>query len=135
MASSPRTYHCLCTTLIVATNYNLDSLPVRAAPSLDQAKILPVENESQDDSHTKLHNIVSDRKAIIVRREDGFEKRLLLRCQRCNLVLAFQLGGAQVDEGTESNRIVYLLPGALVSTDDMKAAKMPATPEWARQRA
>lgn len=36
------TYHCLCSTLLLATPYLLSSLPTRAPPARDQARILPL---------------------------------------------------------------------------------------------
>lgn len=36
------TYHCLCSTLLLATPYHLSSLPTRAPPARDQARILPL---------------------------------------------------------------------------------------------
>lgn len=126
--ATAQTYHCLCTTLILATIHKLESLPVRAEPALDQAKILPVNTE-----HAIFHNVDQETKPVVIRRGDGFEKRILLRCKRCNLVIGYKLDEAQFGDGdipTES--IVYILPGALMSTDEMKDGKMPATPGWAQ---
>src|SRR5450432_3935847 len=36
------TYHCLCTSLLLATTHTLSSLPRRAPPSLDSAIIVPL---------------------------------------------------------------------------------------------
>lgn len=36
------TYHCICSTHLLTTPYKISSLPQRAAPSLDCAKILPL---------------------------------------------------------------------------------------------
>lgn len=36
------TYHCICSTHLLTTPYSISSLPQRAAPSLDCAKILPL---------------------------------------------------------------------------------------------
>lgn len=70
----------------------------------------------------------------MIRRTDGFEKRLLLRCARCRGVVAYRLvseeslvGGSAA--GSEENAVqedpmrkegfVYVLPGALVETSIM----------------
>jgi hypothetical protein len=39
------TYHCICTSLLLATTHTLSTLPKRAAPSLDGAYILPVPSQ------------------------------------------------------------------------------------------
>lgn len=73
---------------------------------------------------------------MIVRREDGFEKRWLYRCGRCRVVVAYALDevhfvgteegekrGAGRTRGRERERVVYVLPGGLRSTGDMLASK------------
>ncbi|EAW12004.1 uncharacterized protein ACLA_007630 [Aspergillus clavatus NRRL 1] len=81
-----------------------------------------------------LSTTVPDRKATLIRREDGFEKRVLLRCGRCRVVVGYFLDGvhfgdtrmrtgAAGDEGVEMEEeertVAYLLPGALVETGEM----------------
>lgn len=91
-----------------------------------------------------LSTTIPDRKTTIVRREDGFEKRLLLRCGRCRVVMGYLLdelhfpvpvhpdrgdgsaGGGVVDEERERGkredgeaRVAYILPGAVVRTEEM----------------
>lgn len=127
--ATPQAYHCLCTTLVLATNYDLESLPVRAEPALDRAKILPV-----NAGHAILHNMDEDQKPVMIRREDGFEKRTLLRCKRCSLLVGYKLDGARFSGGQgEAEQFVYILPGALMSTGDMREGKTSSTPAWARQ--
>ena len=127
-----RAYHCLCTTLIVATKYELEALPTRALPALDGAIILPLQPREQD---VILQNVVSDSKAVIIRREDGFEKRKLLRCNRCSLVLGYQLDQTHfATQDVSAEDIAYILPGALMSTEDMRAENMPIEPGWASQK-
>lgn len=153
--SSPQinTYHCICTTLLLATTHILSSLPHRAEPALDKAIILrlpPVPrsdvDEDNDDSapvastqdvnvgYSVLLSTTQDRKPVIIRREDGFEKRTLLRCGRCRLVVGYKLDDAQ-SSAEEGNRergatVVFLLPGGLVSSDDMNMGKVPEEVEW-----
>jgi len=136
------TYHCLCTTLVLATPYHLEALPKRAPPVLDGAIILPppVERASSTGSApcSTLYNVVPDRKAIVVRREDGFEKRTVLRCSRCKLMLGYNLdsvhfeapGNADADAEADAQP-VYLLPGGLSSTSDMRNGQIPPPPDWA----
>jgi hypothetical protein len=69
----------------------------------------------------------------VVRREDGFEKRYLWRCGRCRLVVGYQVdevhfrgreaeGGGVRGGGASGRRaeVLYLLPGGLLSTEEMK---------------
>lgn len=111
-----QTYHCVCTTLILATPYNLETLPKRAAPVQDRSAILPLRAESTAGAPiSSLHNVSEDRKPIVIRRDDGFEKRDLLRCTRCHLPVGYKL----VD--TDANPdVCYILPDGLVTTEKMK---------------
>ena len=135
--SSLHTYHCLCSTLILATPYTLDQLPTRSSSSPDQAIICPLSSEvidqaekpGDDRAGSTLHNVVRDRKPLIIRKEDGFEKRVILRCTRCNLVIGYRVEG---DEDT-NERIAYLLPGGLSSTEEMKTGQVPQQPGWGTQ--
>ncbi|RLL98436.1 hypothetical protein CFD26_103050 [Aspergillus turcosus] len=81
-----------------------------------------------------LSTTLPDRKASLIRREDGFEKRRFVRCGRCRVVVGYFLDavhfpvtapgaedggeGERIDQEQEP-RVVYLLPGALVETEDM----------------
>jgi hypothetical protein len=174
------TYHCICTTLLLATTHTLSSLPRRAEPALDKAFILPLPPvsrlaagggtaaEVEDDAEAQAGNVsgdvgyslllatTQDRKPTMVRREDGFEKRVLLRCGRCRLVVGYKLDrahfgtqGAEIGKTTgpeqgpgdaESGReartadegieVAYVLPGGLVSSEDLKSGKTPEVVEW-----
>jgi len=133
------TYHCLCSNVVIATVHRLESLPQRAEPVQDGALILPASTTisasgdidkvavSTQSTTSALLNVLPDRRPIIVQREDGFEKRILLRCGRCNLVL-----GYAIDELHASSPI-YLLPGGLIETSDMVKGMRPAAPPWAEQ--
>ncbi|OCK82041.1 hypothetical protein K432DRAFT_349754 [Lepidopterella palustris CBS 459.81] len=146
--SSIHTYHCLCTHLIFATTTPLTNLPTRSSSSLDKAYILPLppppsslppdpDSESEPSApkiankpadrnshYALLLSTAVDRKAQIITRSDGFEKRYLQRCGRCRLVIGYQLDWAQFGE-KEGRRedVVYLLPGGLLSTDEMVQGK------------
>ncbi|KAE8347083.1 hypothetical protein BDV24DRAFT_122776 [Aspergillus arachidicola] len=140
------THHCrFCNHLLLATTRDIPSLPRRKDPAKDKAIILPLptSNTSEDTDSSNLQEhytillstTVPDRKATLIRREDGFEKRLLLRCGRCRVVVGYFLDGvlfpmtsvaasaSGVDgEGGEDERkekVVYLLPGALMETGVM----------------
>lgn len=86
--------------------------------------------------------MTQDKKVTIVRREDGFEKRICWRCERCNLVVGYELQGqgerqrerGEVMEGVEGldgegkgkgreegygGKVMFLLAGGVQSTDFM----------------
>ena len=65
---------------------------------------------------------IVDRKPVIVRREDGFEKRWIRRCARCKTSVAYELrseadGESVGEEGMP--RVVYVLDGAVFSTETL----------------
>ncbi|KEF59274.1 uncharacterized protein A1O9_04118, partial [Exophiala aquamarina CBS 119918] len=134
-----KTYHCLCSNLVVATIHSLESLPRRSEPVQDRALIIPssttISTSSDigtDDASTQsitsaLLNVLPDRRPIIVQREDGFEKRILLRCGRCKLVLGYVMDALQTSSS------IYLLPGGLVETAEMVKGTRPEVPAWAEQ--
>lgn len=81
-----------------------------------------------------LLGMAQDKKTTIVRREDGFEKRVCWRCERCSLLVGYEIegrgqGGDRMDvdggdKGKEreegyTGKVVYLLPGGVQSTDVM----------------
>lgn len=72
----------------------------------------------------------------MVTSDEGFEKRYLQRCGRCNLVVGYQLDWQQfgmeepmaAEAGEKSGRredVVYLLPGGFVTTSEMVLGKSP----------
>lgn len=152
-----RTQHCrFCNHLLLATTRDLSTLPRRSAPAADASIILPLEKlrsdgeqERETSTHTPstknvtllLSTTIPDRRATLIRREDGIEKRILLRCGRCRVVLGYYLdrvhwgesgkgqGTSQTGEGegeegrggeaVERPPAMYVLPGALVETEKM----------------
>jgi len=130
-----RTYHCpFCNQLLVASTRDVLALARRRAPEpgLDAALILPLptsESESggadseQEHYSILLSTVVPGAQPVVIRRSDGFEKRRLLRCARCRLVMGYFLepggGAADEDQAKAKDRVVYLLPGALVETVDL----------------
>lgn len=90
--------------------------------------------------YTILLGLQPDRKASIIRREDGFEKRVLYRCGRCRLVVGYEIvqassgGPMDVDGGDDSGgvgkeqenaeykgKVIYILPAGVMSTAVMAA--------------
>lgn len=123
------TYHCLCTELVLASTTPLTKLPTRTS---DRSIICPLPPTINDTTvlsshHALLHGVSTESSSIVVEREDGFEKRYLQRCPRCNITVGYQLDKSMYkDPGNESGPredVVYLLPGGLVSTEDMMEGK------------
>jgi hypothetical protein len=112
------------------------SMPPPAVPTVANSKEKGKERKSRVDTSslgfTALLSLSLDRKPCIVNREDGFEKRHLFRCQRCRLVVGYQLDdvhfstkGKDGQERTDSEgRVVYILPGGLMSTEEMEGGKV-----------
>ncbi|KIX02166.1 uncharacterized protein Z518_08105 [Rhinocladiella mackenziei CBS 650.93] len=138
-----KTYHCLCTTLILSTPQELEVLPRRIEPVQDGAVILapPIEVTRSDEvsaegigsASSVLLNVVPDRRSVIIRRDDGFEKRSLLRCGRCKSVIGYHLDEAHFENSEDHPRPVYLLPGGLISTSDMAKGVSAEMPTWAQK--
>jgi len=144
------TYHCLCSELVLSSSQTISQYARRAGDGLDKAHIVPLlrpldEAEGDGNVHQQesehregspladpadgvalLLNTTLDRKAIVVRREDGFEKRYMQRCRRCRLVIGYQLDKSQYDGFPVFGRredVVYVLPGAVMSTEEMSQSK------------
>lgn len=155
------TYHCLCSTLLLATPYDLlprrradgssfssSSLPRRAPPALDRAYILPLplppnptdpnggltrvvgtddntnNNGGTERAVTVLPSLLTahvrpGRKVVVVRREDGFERRRVWRCGRCGVGVWYEVLREGGDKGGGGGRVVYLVEGGLVETGEM----------------
>lgn len=150
-----KTYHCICTNLLLATTFEIASLSRRASPGLDQAHILPCpaphphtlqhDGAEHDDAleevststrsssdRTVLLSMLATRK-VVVRREDGFEKRYPLQCGRCGTTVGYHLDVSQysvssnimeVRQGAKRD-VVYILPGSMVTTEAMAGGRLP----------
>lgn len=85
-----------------------------------------------------LSTILPNPSRTLIRRSDGFEKRLFLRCGRCGVVMGYFLDHIHFPETVKKNetgttgsgedgddasaspdepKVVYILPGSLVETD------------------
>ena len=67
-------------------------------------------------------NTTLDRKPVVVRREDGFEKRWLRRCGRCRVVVGYFVGAQEGEKERKEKmgRVVYLLEGGLKATEELR---------------
>ncbi len=63
-------------------------------------------------------NLRPARKVLVVRREDGFEKRRVYRCGRCGVGVGYEV--LREDGGERAGgRVMYLMEGGLVETGEM----------------
>ena len=139
-ATKIHTYHCTCTTLLLATPYALSTLPRRSSPALDSALILPLgpapsasddtpatsaagaSGEAKDRfAYSMVLSTSLDRKPVIVRREDGFEKRWVRRCVRCRVPVGYvlRLPSESAGEEREGEDVVYLFEEGLRATEEL----------------
>lgn len=120
------TYHCLCSHLLLATTTPLPALPTRQN-SQDKAHIMPLppapsSNGSESNNHYGLLlSTRQERTAEMMTSDDGFEKRYLQRCGRCNLAVGYQLDWAQFSGERTGRRddVVFLIPGGFMTTSEM----------------
>ncbi|KAK5167058.1 uncharacterized protein LTR77_007788 [Saxophila tyrrhenica] len=118
------TYHCLCTELVLATYAPLQSLPKRKADHAAICKLagsdLPIPG-----GVVLSGSSFDDAEPIVLNLEDGFEKRYAARCKRCDLQIGYWLDKSQFEPEQKGRRtdVMYLLPGGLMSTEEMKEKK------------
>jgi hypothetical protein len=139
-----KTYHCICSQLVLVSTDNLDDYARRSGESLDKAHIIPLisipnisdqpepspsHSGPRPTSYAILLNASPESKSTIIRRSDGFDSRYQCRCVRCNLVVGYQLDKSQFDDGVSGPRedIIYILPGAVVTTAEMVEGKDDAS--------
>jgi hypothetical protein len=125
------TYHCICAQLLLASTQSITSLPTRSSPDRSSILRLPAASHAPEDlsEYATLFGTVLDRDAVVIRGEEGFEKRYLQRCGRCKVVVGYMLDWGQfgdADGGGKVGRredVVYLLPGGMVTTEEMAEGK------------
>lgn len=125
-ASKVYSYHCICTAPVLITPQSLSKFTHRSPPVQDQAFIIPLSSSSP----SRIHNLDVDKRPTIIVREDGFEKRLLLRCTRCQVVVGYKLAESHFEDAAMAEEVVYILPGGLVDTGDMILGKGPEGTSW-----
>ena len=76
-----------------------------------------------------IHSLRPARKAVVVQREDGWERRRVWRCGRCGVGMGYELEGVEDGAGTEQEggsrkrlKVMYLLEEGFVETGKMMAA-------------
>ncbi|TGO14633.1 hypothetical protein BTUL_0050g00280 [Botrytis tulipae] len=86
--------------------------------------------------YTNLLSLTKPNKQVIIRKEDGFEKRGVWKCGRCAVAVGYEVWaegngsgsgkGKEVEgegEGEFGGKILYLLRGSLMSTAVMRSGK------------
>ncbi|THV43960.1 hypothetical protein BGAL_0792g00020 [Botrytis galanthina] len=82
--------------------------------------------------YTNLLSLTKPSKQVIIRKEDGFEKRGVWKCGRCAVAVGYEVWaegngggkGKEVEgEGEFEGKILYLLRGSLMSTAVMRSGK------------
>jgi hypothetical protein len=83
-------------------------------------------NDMPPAGYTLLLGLSQDPKSVIVRREDGFEKRSLWRCGRCAVVVGYEILSVEgrsllMDEEGEGwrGKVIYILANGILGTEAM----------------
>lgn len=123
---SVTTYHCLCTDLILATTIPLKNVPKRQT---DNSLICTITDGNTFSPGTSILQaaISTDATPVVLKLEDGFEKRYVVHCNRCGLTLGYQLDLSQFEDTKtgigKRDAVIYLLPGGVMSTEEMRKGK------------
>ena len=132
MAADPstkiKTYHCICAQLSCALFGTLAYCPKRSKDGAAICPLIPNNATTLSSSPEPSSLILSpdtstDSEPVVVKLEDGFEKRYFVKCGRCGLRVGYFLDGASFGEGKEVGKkgdVVYLLDGALTGTDEVR---------------
>ncbi|EME43884.1 hypothetical protein DOTSEDRAFT_71631 [Dothistroma septosporum NZE10] len=105
----------------------LQELPKRQSDASTICKITSAETLSLSAS-VLTSAVYTEDKAVVLKLEDGFEKRYAVRCSRCGLMLGYQLDRSQFEESQNElgmrEDVVYVLQGGLHTTEEMEASKL-----------
>lgn len=68
---------------------------------------------------------MDDSTPLILKLEDGFEKRYAARCKRCDLQFGYWLDKSQFDDAEKGRMtdVLYLLNGELLETEEMREGR------------
>ena len=133
MSAEMYTYHCLCNELVIATPSPLPQLINRKGDGSSICKISVVETPIAGGAVLSSATALDDQ-AVVIELEDGFEKRYPLRCKRCDLQIGYCLDYCQFgnDQGRRDD-VAYLLPDAVLNTEEMKAGRRSAPEQLAQE--
>ena len=109
---------------MIATFAPLQTLPTRKG---DDAVVCKVTNEGLPTAGAVVlaESSIHESRPFVLKLEDGFEKRYGAKCRRCDLLIGYWLDKSQfeaTEHGARSD-VIYLLPGGLMSTEEMKAGR------------
>ncbi|KXS96698.1 hypothetical protein AC578_9436, partial [Pseudocercospora eumusae] len=115
------TYHCLCSELLLATPIPLPTLPLRQSDNSHICKLSPDDENITPDSAILTKSAEIESSPLILRLDDGFEKRNLIKCGRCGTRFGYFLwdsesGGVKEDVG-------FLLQDGLVLTEELERGR------------
>ena len=118
------TYHCICSELVLATFAPLENLPKRKGDGAAICKITSSDLPTPSGVVLSGSTVETD-SPVVLKLEDGFEKRYGLQCRRCDLQIGYYLDKSQFEEQEQGIRadVMYILPGGLMGTDEMKVGK------------
>ncbi|EMF10603.1 uncharacterized protein SEPMUDRAFT_89843, partial [Sphaerulina musiva SO2202] len=129
------TYHCICSEVLFASTRPLTEFATRQSDSAAICTIISNSNNSSSNSNNN-HKKEEDFPCLILKLDDGFEKRYPVQCPRCGVCFAYQLDGSQwVEDGNENEKekekdddvrrtgrrcdVLYVLREGLVRTEDV----------------
>jgi hypothetical protein len=118
-------HHCLCAQVIAGTTTSIEKLPKRQS---DGTLIATSGNfGSESKPVLSVQGLTTDQTAVVIRLDDGFEKRYPARCDRCGLMAGYRLDKSQTTGKEQStgpdDSVLYILPGGLMTTEDLEAGK------------
>jgi len=118
-------YHCICTQIVAATTTSFEQLPKRQTDGTAIATSGTFGSASKPT--LSVQGLSADSTAVVLKLDDGFEKRYAVRCDRCGLTAGYRLDksqftGSEIDTGPNED-VLYLLPGGLMTTEEMRGGK------------
>ncbi|KAF2164522.1 hypothetical protein M409DRAFT_25399 [Zasmidium cellare ATCC 36951] len=119
------THHCLCNALLLTSTLPLSQIPTRQTDSSLICTLTSGHSIAPGEASV-LENAVSvDETPVVVKLEDGFEKRYCVRCVRCGLTAGYGLDRGMFEWKREGRRegVVFLLKGGLVRTEDVRLGR------------
>lgn len=118
-------YHCICTQIVAGTTTPLQQLPKR---QVDGTAITTSGTFGGASKPTlSVQGLSTDSTAVVLKLEDGFEKRYAVRCDRCGLTAGYRLDKSQFigseNETGPNEDVLYVLQGGLMTTEEMRGGK------------
>ncbi|KAF7185943.1 hypothetical protein HII31_12816, partial [Pseudocercospora fuligena] len=115
------TYHCLCSELLLATPIPLDKLPTRQSDKSHICKISTGGENITANSAILTKSAEPGSSPLVLRLEDGFEKRFLIKCGRCGVGFGYKLW-SESENGVKED-VVFILQNGLIETRDVEGGR------------